>query len=101
MGSLSFQEKGLLSCLRGLGWVHEGFLAQGGQGQGPKHSMGYSSTGEHLAVQPLVTSGSWWAGEGWQGWLRSLLPCTLVKHTGWVASHTQVNGPIGFVCWSV
>lgn len=30
-----------------------------------------------------------------------LLPSTLVKHMGWVASHTRVNGPIGFVCWSV
>lgn len=57
MGSLSFQGKGLLSCLRGLGWVHDGFLAQGGQG--PKYSMRYGSTSEHLAVQPWGTSGSW------------------------------------------
>lgn len=50
--------------------MHDGFLAQGGQG--PKRSMGYSSTGENLAVQPWGTSGSQWAGERWQGWLGSL-----------------------------
>lgn len=27
-----------------------------------------------------------------------LLPSTLIKHVGLVASHTRVNGPIGFVC---
>lgn len=63
--------------------------------------MGYSSTGEHLAVQASVTSGH--GGQERDGKAGSgvLLPSTLVKHTGWVASHTQVNGPIGFVCWSV